>query len=88
MPYVGRKIDKRLLELKQRQTARIGDVAAANKREENKLSSILSGMDEKHEKRMVHINTKLFDTRDQVNTRICNCLLFETHRYKLYSYEG
>ena len=64
MPYVGgEKIDKRLRELKERQASRRSEVAAANKREEVKLTAVLEKLDCKHDKDMININTKLHVTK-------------------------
>eukprot|EP00794_Sanderia_malayensis_P015020 gene15020-16570_t len=60
-------LDKRLFDLKQRRVARIGELAAANQREEKKLSTLLSSMDAKYEKSIVFMNAKLYATRNELH---------------------
>ena len=64
MPYVGTgRVDKKLQELRERQVSRRSEVAAANKREEVKLSAFLGKLDSKHDKDMINLNTKLHVTK-------------------------
>ena len=64
MPYVGTgRVDKKLQELRERQASRRSEVAAANKREEIKLTAFLGKLDNKHDKDMININTKLHVTK-------------------------
>ena len=63
MPYVGGSVDKRLQELKERQAARRSEVAAANRREDVKLSTFLGKLDDKHDRDMINLNTKLHVTK-------------------------
>ena len=63
MPYVGGNIDKKLLDLKHHQSARIGDIAAANKRETVKLKALLTDLDGRHDKSIGSLNSKLYVTK-------------------------